>query len=126
MAGAFSSVSPDVVETVEQAMLAERIDVEADRPAVGAADLLFYEVDRERRVGAALGVVEQLLEILRRHRDRENAVFETVVVEDVREARGDHATDAEVRAPTARARAMSRSRNCRPRRGSAPSGRRAC
>src|SRR5262245_8683370 len=72
----------DVVETVEQAMLAVRIDLELDHAAVGAADLLLLEIDRQRRVGAAAGVVEQLLEILRRHLDRQHAVLEAVVVED--------------------------------------------
>ena len=46
-------------------MLAERVDVELDRAAVGAANFLLREIDRERRVGAALGIVEELGEILR-------------------------------------------------------------
>src|SRR5215469_11416492 len=52
----------DVVEAVEQAVLAVRIDVEGDLAAVGAADLLLLQVDGQRRIGAALGVVEQLLQ----------------------------------------------------------------
>src|SRR5262245_40636867 len=35
----------DVVEPVQQAMLAEGIDVEADEPAVGAGDLLLLQID---------------------------------------------------------------------------------
>ena len=46
-------------------MLAERVEVEGDAAAVGTADLLLLEVDRQRRVGAALGVVEELFEVLR-------------------------------------------------------------
>src|SRR4030095_7066591 len=49
---------PDIVQALEQAMLAVRIDVELDHPAVGTPDLLLLEVDRQRRIGAALGVVE--------------------------------------------------------------------
>src|ERR1043165_4221722 len=64
----------DVVEAVEQAVLAERVDLELHLAAIRSADFLGLEIDRERRVRAALGVVEQLLEILRRHLDRQNAV----------------------------------------------------
>ena len=56
----------DVVEPVEHAVLAVRIDVELHHAAVGPADFLLLQVDRERGVGAALGVVEQLLQVLRR------------------------------------------------------------
>src|SRR5262245_62105664 len=73
----------DVVEAVEQAVLAERIDLELHLAAVRPADFLRLEIDGERRVGAALGIVEQLLQILRRNLDRQNAVLETVVVENV-------------------------------------------
>src|SRR5438105_15618165 len=53
----------DVVEAVEQAVLAVGIDVELHHATVGAANLLLLQVDRQRRVGTALGVVEQLLQI---------------------------------------------------------------
>src|SRR5919107_928365 len=66
----------DAVEAVEQAVLAERIDVEPDRPAVGAADLLLLQIDGERRIGAALRVVEELFQIFRAHLDRQDAVLE--------------------------------------------------
>ena len=56
----------DIVQAFEQAVLAVRIDLELDHAAVGAADFLLLQIDRERRIGAALGVVEQLFEILRR------------------------------------------------------------
>ena len=51
---------------------------------------------RDDGVGAALGVVHQLVDVLLRQRDRQDAVLEAVVVEDVGEARRDHAADAEV------------------------------
>src|SRR6266446_9802315 len=47
---------PDVVEPFKQAMLAVRIDLELDHAAVRAPDLLLLEINRERRVGAALRV----------------------------------------------------------------------
>src|SRR5262249_52779780 len=73
---------PDVVEAVEQAALAVGIDLEPHHAAVGPADLLLFEVDGQRRVGAAVGVVEQLLQVLGRDPDRQDAVLEAVVVED--------------------------------------------
>src|SRR6185312_401331 len=51
---------PDVVEAVQQAVLAERIDLELYLAAVGTADFLVRQVDGQRRIGAAIGVVEQL------------------------------------------------------------------
>src|SRR5262249_31285477 len=86
----------DIVEAVEQTVLAMRIDVELHHAAIGTSDLLLLQVDRQRRIGAALGVVEQLLQILRLDLDRQHAVLEAVVVEDVAERGRDHATDAEV------------------------------
>src|ERR1700730_10453562 len=77
-------------------MLAERVDVELDRAAIGAADFLLSEIHRERRVSAAVGIIEEFGEILRRYRDRQNAVLETVVVENVGERGRDHAADAEI------------------------------
>src|SRR6267154_870418 len=56
---------PDVVEAVEQAMLAVGVDLELDHAAVGAADFLLLEIDRERGIGAAVGVVEEFLQVLR-------------------------------------------------------------
>src|SRR5712692_1613778 len=56
---------PDIVEAVQQAVLAERVDVEFDDAAIGPAD-------------------------------RQDAVLEAVVVEDVGEARRDDAADAEI------------------------------
>src|SRR3984893_7559840 len=86
----------DVVEAFEQAFLAVRVDVEFHYAAVGAADFLFLQVDAERRIGAALGVVEQLFQVFRRHLDRQHAVLEAVVVENVPERGRDHAGDAEI------------------------------
>ena len=77
-------------------MLAEGVDLEGDDARIGAADFLRLQVDRQGGVGAAAGIVHQLLEVFRRDRDRQDAVLEAVVVEDVGEGRRDHAADAEV------------------------------
>src|SRR5580658_3083617 len=86
----------DVVETLEQAFFAVWIDVEFDHAAVGAADFLLFQIDAERRIGAALGVVEQFFQIFGRHLDRQHAVLEAVVVENVAERGRDDAGDAEI------------------------------
>src|SRR5258708_27161264 len=72
---------PDIVIAIEQAIFAERVDVEFDAAAVGAGDLLLLEIDGDDRVGAALGIVHQLVDILLRQLDRQDAVLEAVVVE---------------------------------------------
>ena len=64
--------------------------------AVRSADFLLLQIDRERGIGAALGVVEQLVEVLGADADRQHAVLETVVVENVAERGRDHAADAEI------------------------------
>ena len=44
---------PDIIEAVEQAMLAVRVDLEMDDTAVRTADFLLLQIDRECRIGAA-------------------------------------------------------------------------
>ncbi len=88
--------------------------------AVGPRDGLRLEVDGEARVGALLRVVHQLVAHLLRQSDQQDAVLETVGVKNIGEARRDD--DSGCRnpgAPTARARATSRSRNSVPPPGSA-------
>jgi hypothetical protein len=59
-------------------------------------DFLRFQIDGHRGVGAATGVIHQLVEVFLADDDRQNAVLEAVVVEDVGEAGGDHAADAEI------------------------------
>src|SRR5882757_3270870 len=87
---------PDIVEAVQQAVLAEGVDLEMHRAAVGTLDLLLLEVDLDDGIGAAARIVHQLGDDLLRHPDRQDAVLEAVVVEDVGEILGDDATDAEI------------------------------
>ena len=77
-------------------MALELVEVELHRAAVRPADFLGFEVDGERGVGAARGVVHQLFQIFRADDDRQDAVLEAVVVEDVGEAGRDDAADAEI------------------------------
>src|ERR1700730_6643533 len=86
----------DIVEAVQQAVLAEWIDVEMHGAAVGTLDLLLLQVDLDDGIGAAARIVHQLGDDLFRHPDRQDAVLEAVVVEDVGEILGDDAADAEV------------------------------
>jgi hypothetical protein len=58
-----------------------------DLAAIGPSDLLIGKIDVENRVGAARGVVDQLVDLFLRQGDGQNAVLETVVIENVGEAR---------------------------------------
>jgi hypothetical protein len=92
----FDQREADVVQPFDEALLAEGIDLELDDPAVGTADLLRRQIDGQRRVRAALGVVLELGQIFGRDPDRQDAVLEAIVVEDVGEVGRDHAADAKV------------------------------
>ena len=94
--GCFLFGQADVVETVEQAMLAERVYLDTHDFAVGARDRLLFEVDRQHRVGALLGVFHQLVDDVLRQGDRQQAVLEAVGVEDVGKTRRDDAGHAEI------------------------------
>jgi hypothetical protein len=50
----------NVVESLDQAPLAELVELESDHPAVGAADFLRRQVNGDGGVGAALRVVMSL------------------------------------------------------------------
>src|ERR1700733_1683880 len=86
----------DIVEPVHQTALAERIDLEFHRAAVGAADFLIGQINGQGRVRAALGIVEQFVEVFLGNADRQNTVLEAVIVEDVAERGRDDAADAEI------------------------------
>src|ERR1700733_10011067 len=73
---------PDLVQPLDETGLEEGIDLEADRPAVGSNDLLVRQIDGEL---GAVGLGEQALDLFRRELDRQHAVEEAVIVEDVGE-----------------------------------------
>src|SRR5215831_3224902 len=81
----------DVVQPVEQRMLAPRVDLEGNDPAGRRHDLAVLEIDRDARIarrGAHL--VGELLDLFDRQGDRQQPVLEAVVVEDVAVRRRDH------------------------------------
>src|ERR1700693_5631065 len=64
----------DVVESVQQAVLAKRVDVEPEyRATVGGRDGLLLEVDGELESREGGGVVKQALDIGLRQHDRQQA-----------------------------------------------------
>src|SRR5262245_37565468 len=74
----------DVVETVDEAVLAERIDVEAERHRpVGRSHPLALEVDGELEAGKRLHRIEEPADFELGQHDRQQAVLEAVVEEDV-------------------------------------------
>src|SRR5690606_22978727 len=86
----------DVVQPFEQALLAERVDVEPQRRAVRGGDGLGGEVDRQPVAGRRFGLAEQPVDRVLPEHDQEQPVLEAVVVEDVGEARPDDGADAVV------------------------------
>ena len=76
-------------------MLAEGVYGEGDwRLAVRPADFLLVEIDFKFKSG--FRVFRKLFANLLRKRDRKHAVLHSVIAEDIREARSDNATNAEV------------------------------
>ena len=41
---------PDIIPAIQQALLAERIDLEMDRAAIRSADFLLLQIDADDRV----------------------------------------------------------------------------
>src|ERR1700752_3381838 len=76
----------DLVDPVQQAMLAERFDLEAkDVRAVERGNALLLEIDGEPESRKGFGLVEELVDLMRRQDDGEQTVLEAVVEEDVAE-----------------------------------------
>src|SRR5207237_9345555 len=84
----------DIVEPVQEAVLAECIDLEAYLLAVRPSDRLGFQLDRHHCVGAFPSVFHQLVDDLLGESDRQDAVLEAIIVEDVGKARRDDAADA--------------------------------
>src|SRR5215469_9257450 len=87
---------PDIVQPVQQAVLAKRVDLEMDFFAIRARDRLGLQVDGHDRVRALLGIFHQLFDDLLRQRDRQDAVLEAVVVKDVGKGGRDDTADPEI------------------------------
>src|SRR5690606_37525541 len=87
----------DIVETVEQAMALEIVEIEGNRAAIGTVNFLGFEIDGEGCIGAARSVVHQLVQLFLSDLDRQDAVLEAVIVEDVGERGRDDAADTEIK-----------------------------
>src|ERR1019366_4159934 len=77
-------------------MLAKWVDFEVNFLAVRPYDDLTLQVHRDARVATEFAVVNQLLANRARQADRQDAVLEAVVEEDVSEIRCDDAANAEI------------------------------
>src|SRR5690606_10938692 len=86
-----------IVETVEQAMALEVVEVEGNRAAIGTVNFLGFEIDGEGCIGAARSVVHQLVQLFLSDLDRQDAVPEAVIVEDVGERGRDDAAGTEIK-----------------------------
>ena len=84
----------DVVQTVEQAVLAERIDLEVQYLAIRAGHRLRLQVDGQLVARVGFDLLEQLVDFLVTEDDRQQAVLEAVVEEDVGKAWRDDAAEA--------------------------------
>src|SRR2546430_2752097 len=87
----------DVVESVQQAVLAKSVDVEPEyRAAVGGRDSLPFEGDGELESRKRCGVVKQALDIGLRQHDRQHAVLQAIIEKDVGERRSDDGAESVV------------------------------
>mmetsp|Transcript_24428 Transcript_24428/g.67142 ORF Transcript_24428/g.67142 Transcript_24428/m.67142 type:complete len:226 (+) Transcript_24428:154-831(+) len=84
----------NVVEAVDEAVLAEGVDLEGHGLSVLPQDLLLGQVNGE--LFLCLRVHHQHLYLVLRQSDGKHAVLETIVEKYVREARRDDAADAKV------------------------------
>src|SRR5260370_24237651 len=84
----------DLVEPLEQALLAESIDFEAVHVARGRGQFLAIEIDGQVRARLLRKLGPQAGRLLGRQRDRQQSVLEAIVEEDVAEARPDHGAEA--------------------------------
>src|SRR5690606_19874667 len=86
----------DLVEPVEQALLAEGVDLEAIHLAVRFDHRLLGQVDAQPVAWRGVHLGEQAVNGRLVEHDRQQAVLEAVAVEDLGEARRDDRTDAPV------------------------------
>src|SRR5262245_3687583 len=88
---------PDLVEPVEQAVLAEWVDVETEAlRAIDGRDRLLLQINHQSKTGKRRSVVEELVDLGLRQGDRQEAVLQRVVLEDLPERRCDYGAEAVV------------------------------
>src|SRR6185437_8722794 len=87
----------DLVEAVEEAVLAERVDVEAEAfRAVGGRDRLLCQIHYQFEAGKRRGIVEKLVDLGLRQGDGQEAVLQRIVLKDLPERGGNHGAEAVV------------------------------
>src|SRR5438876_12163761 len=70
----------DVVETIQQAMLAKRVHVEAEHAAaVRRRNRLSFEIDRQLESGKGRGLVEQAIDLGFVEHDRQQSILEAII-----------------------------------------------
>ena len=85
----------DVVQTVQQAILAKSIDLERiHQRAIAGTDDLAFQIDHETIAWEGAHFIEQVLDLRFGQDDGQQAVLEAVVEKDVGEAWRDHGTEA--------------------------------
>ena len=86
----------DIVQTIEQAVLAKRIDLKSDAFAVRANDLLRFQINRQCITFVLRNLAEQLVNNGFVQHDRQHAVLEAVIEKDVSKARRNNGAKAEI------------------------------
>src|SRR5207253_9667858 len=86
----------DVVEALQQNFLARRGDLKLEHKAVFVSDGLVWQIDRERIAFFFFRALEEFFDFILRQRRGQDAVLETVVVENVRVTRRDDHAEAVV------------------------------
>src|SRR4051812_36755152 len=87
----------DLVEAVQQAVLVERVDVEVEAfRAIGGRDRLLSQIHSQFETGKRSGIVEELLDLGLGQGDRQEAVLQRIVLEDLPERGCDHGAETVV------------------------------
>src|SRR5579883_2022370 len=84
----------DIVQSLEQGLLAERINFEVDRASRGSRDGLGCQIHTQRIALISLDLREQLAHSFMGERNGQEAVIEAIVIEDIGEARRDEHAEA--------------------------------
>ncbi len=111
---AFSMVGPISSRPFNRQWRLRIVEIERDRAAIEAMNLLGFEIDGQRRICAARSVVHQLVQIFLGDLDRQDAVLGSNYCRKYRQMRSRSRSGCRSRAePMAHVRAKSRNRNCR-------------
>src|ERR1035437_5692587 len=86
----------NVVKAIDQAVFPERLDLKRQFIAVRFNDHLSLQVDRQGVAGESRRLVKQLAHLALSQHDRQQAILEAVVEEDIGVAGGDNGTKAEL------------------------------